>query len=430
MWRRPGAAHPSPPLTIPQAGDLLAEASREPAEVCRRAIEAVLRAGADARHPELGRPLFAFRLHQFLSKGDTVYVSFEPPGGRHLTSQYQTRVPDHLDKPLVPLHFCRDCGKEYLVVTRPDELEGERFEAREDPDAPASEGDGFLYVSDDRPWPDEHDQDAVLRRLPASWVETDDDGQSSVLKARAGDLPEEVWIGPDGRITESGTGLRAWWVGAPFRFCLHCRTSYEQLRLKDLAKLGTFSAEGRSSAVSLISSRIVRSLRAQPELKKKARKLLTFVDNRQDASLQAGHFNDFALVTQVRGALYRALDTAGERGLTFDRLPQAVFDALCLPMEAYARVPGANFHQRDLAHLHCVNCSLTVSTPTWSAAGVSPCPICPGQVFCASSTPTWPRSPPLPSAGRAAIPCSPATRPPIASSWLATSSTKCAALSL
>ncbi|MFD9460951.1 DEAD/DEAH box helicase [Streptomyces sp. NPDC060027] len=339
-----------PPLTIPQAGDLLAEASRESAEVCRRAIEAVLRAGANARHPELGRPLFAFRLHQFLSKGDTVYVSFEPPGGRHLTSQYQTRVPDHPDKPLVPLHFCRDCGKEYLVVTRPDEHEGKLFEAREDPDAPASEGDGFLYVSDDRPWPDEHDQDAVFRRLPASWVETDDDGRSSVLKARTGDLPEEMWIGPDGRMTEPGTGLRAWWVGAPFRFCLHCRTSYEQLRLKDLAKLGTFSAEGRSSAVSLISSRVVRSLRAQPELKKKARKLLTFVDNRQDASLQAGHFNDFALVTQVRGALYRALDTAGERGLAFDRLPQAVFDALSLPMETYARVPGAKFHQRDLAH--------------------------------------------------------------------------------
>lgn len=338
------------PLTIPQAADLLVEASLEPADVCRRAIREMLRAGAQARHPERGRPLFAFRLHQFLSKGDTVYVSFEPPGSRHLTSQYQTRVPDHPDKPLVPLHFCRDCGKEYLVVSRPTEQDGELFEARQDPDAPATDGDGFLYVSDDRPWPDEHDEDAVFRRLPGSWVETDDDGTSSVLKARADDVPQEMWLGPDGRTTEPGTGLRAWWVAAPFRFCLHCRTSYEQLRLKDLAKLGTFSAEGRSSAVSLISSRVVRSLRAQPELKKNARKLLTFVDNRQDASLQAGHFNDFALVTQVRGALYRALEAAGEQGLTHDRLPQAVFDALGLPMEAYARVPGAKFHQRDLAH--------------------------------------------------------------------------------
>ncbi|MFB8248991.1 DEAD/DEAH box helicase [Streptomyces sp. NPDC055952] len=158
-----------PPLTIPQASALLADASGEPAEVCHRAIETVLRVGAKARHPELDRPLFAFRLHQFLSKGDTVFVSFEPPGRRHLTSQYQTRVPDHRDKPLVPLHFCRDCGKEYLVVTRPAEHEGAVFEAREDPDAPAADGDGFLYVSDDRPWPDAQDEDAVFRRLPASW---------------------------------------------------------------------------------------------------------------------------------------------------------------------------------------------------------------------------------------------------------------------
>ena len=43
-----------------------------------------------------------------------------------------------------------------------------------------------------------------------------------------------------------------------------------------------------------------------------ARKLLAFVDNRQDAALQAGHFNDFVQVTQLRGALYRALDKAAE----------------------------------------------------------------------------------------------------------------------
>ncbi|WP_306334474.1 DEAD/DEAH box helicase [Streptomyces sp. KL118A] len=339
-----------PPLTIPQAADLLADDSGEPVEACHQGIMAVLRAGAEAKHPEHHRPLFAFRLHQFLSKGDTVYVSLEPPGRRHLTSQYQVSVPDYPDRPLVPLHFCRDCGKEYLVVTRPARYEGDAFEAREDPDAPTAEGDGFLYVSDDQPWPDAQDQEKVFQRLPVSWVETDDDGRSSVIKARSGDLPQEVWIGPDGHVTEPGTGLRAWWIAAPFRFCLHCRTSYEQLRLRDLAKLGTFSAEGRSSAVSLISSRVVRSLRAQPELKKKARKLLTFVDNRQDASLQAGHFNDFALVTQVRGALYRALAAAGEAGLAHDRLPQAVFDALDLPMAAYAKVPTAKFHQRDLAH--------------------------------------------------------------------------------
>lgn len=49
------------------------------------AIRSVLLAGSQARHPGTNRPLFAFRLHQFLSKGDTVYVSIEPESTRHVT---------------------------------------------------------------------------------------------------------------------------------------------------------------------------------------------------------------------------------------------------------------------------------------------------------------------------------------------------------
>lgn len=43
-----------------------------------------------------------------------------------------------------------------------------------------------------------------------------------------------------------------------------------------------------------------------------SRKLLSFTDNRQDASLQAGHFNDFVLVSLLRAAIYDALEQHGE----------------------------------------------------------------------------------------------------------------------
>lgn len=36
-------------------------------------------------------------------------------------------------------------------------------------------------------------------------------------------------------------------------------------------------------------------------------KILSFTDNRQDASLQSGHFNDFIQVSFLRGAIYQAL---------------------------------------------------------------------------------------------------------------------------
>ena len=93
-----------------------------------------------------------------------------------------------------------------------------------------------------------------------------------------------------------------------------CR--YEQIRGQDFAKLATLDQEGRSLGdLADLRVSIVRSLMAvrARTWTGEARKLLTFVDNRQDASLQAGHFNDFVQVTQLRGALYRAAGAA-ERG--------------------------------------------------------------------------------------------------------------------
>ena len=140
-------------------------------------------------------------------------------------------------------------------------------------------------------------------------------------------------------------GIEAAFIPGAFRFCLRCGISYESQRGNDFAKLATLDQEGRSSATTLISMSIVRSLRAIPEgaLDANARKLLTFVDNRQDAALQAGHFNDFTEVTMVRGALHRAAVKAvedGEEGLFYDDVPVKVTRALGLAPGDYATHPG------------------------------------------------------------------------------------------
>src|SRR4029077_10499590 len=86
----------------------------------------------------------------------------------------------------------------------------------------------------------------------------------------------------------------------------------------------------------------IRLLRQSP-LAKPAQKLLSFLDNRQDASLQAGHFNDFVEIGLVRSALYRAAAQAGAEGLTHERLTQAVYEALQLPLAEYANDPDVRF---------------------------------------------------------------------------------------
>jgi very-short-patch-repair endonuclease len=131
---------------------------------------------------------------------------------------------------------------------------------------------------------------------------------------------------------------------------MRCRVSYEQVRGNDYAKLATLDREGRSSAVSVVSASIVRSLRAVPEteLSLQARKLLTFVDNRQDASLQAGHFNDFVQVAQLRGALLRAMRAVPD-GLRHEAVAQRVTDALGLELKEFAANPGARFSAQEQA---------------------------------------------------------------------------------
>ncbi|MFE3769597.1 protein kinase [Streptomyces sp. NPDC059122] len=322
------------PAKIEVAAQELAAESAVDADQCVNAIQATLEAGSQAHHPVTERPLFAFRLHQFLSKGDTVYVTLEDKLSREHTRSYQLEQPDSGGKLLMPLAFCRECGQEYLTVWRnePNDTSGAvRYEARRDTSATGGrQGDGYLYIDHDRPWPASIQYAVDDRRLPESWLELDDKGQETVKKSHRDRVPRAVAVDPRGY--ETPDGLQAAFIPSPFLFCLHCGVAYEQTRGKDFAKLATLSQEGRSSATSLISATVVRSLKSVPEeaLDKEARKLLTFVDNRQDASLQAGHFNDFVQITQLRGALYRAASEAGEDGIRHEDLASSVTNALAL----------------------------------------------------------------------------------------------------
>ncbi|MFI6295941.1 DEAD/DEAH box helicase [Nonomuraea sp. NPDC050790] len=329
---------PPRPRTVREAAQELAASIKEDPEDCAAAIQETLKRGAAIDHPRTRRPVFAFRLHQFLSKGDDVYLSIEPEADRYITSRYQTVVPDpgKEDHILVPASFCRECGQEYLTVRKVDE----RFTSRRDNDTAGDEADGYLYISTDFPWSDSTKTAIDDQRVPESWLETRADGSPGVVSAKRKYLPEVVRVAPNGHLHEEGT--RAAFVAAPFTFCLACRTSYEQVRGSDFAKLGSLAVEGRSSATSVISSTVVRTLREDDNLEKPERKLLAFTDNRQDASLQAGHFNDFVQIVQLRGALYRALQDAPD-GLTHEVIAQKVTDALNLDFVDFAEKPEARF---------------------------------------------------------------------------------------
>lgn len=302
---------------------------------CREMIREQLMAGYDVVNPTTGFPVFAFRLHQFLSRGDTVYASPELASSRYLTLDRQRFVPGDRNRTLLPLAFCRACGQDYYVVRQEAHGTGTRLVPRDIGEMGATEDTtfGFLYMSDDQPWPD--DADEVLRRIPDDWI----DERGLIRSNRKNEIPRRIGIRPDGELasTDDDQATTAWWSPTPFRFCPACGVAYAGRVGRDFGRLTTLGSEGRSTATTVMSLAAIRELRADTELSDDAKKLLSFTDNRQDASLQAGHFNDFVQVTLLRAALWRAVDDAGEQGLTYDQVPQKVFESLNLPFDAYAR---------------------------------------------------------------------------------------------
>ncbi len=319
------------PQTLPAAAAQLAELSGAPVAQCRAHLAALLLAGYHVGHPDTGAPLFAFRLHQFISRGDTVFAGLAAAGApRYLTLEGQQYVPGtsqprHI---LLPLAFCRDCGQEYYVVTLDRDAGICRARRLQDGD------DGVGQAGVLTAYRAERDGD-IEQHFPDDWLETRRDGTRRPRAALRERLPRRLRVAADGRLDEHG--IDVWFVPAPFRLCLQCHTSHDG-RGSEFGRLCELASTGRSTATTILALATVRQLRAMPgaALPHGARKVLSFSDNRQDASLQAGHLNDFVQVTLLRGALTAALQQAGAAGIEHDRIAAAVTRALGLEFAEFA----------------------------------------------------------------------------------------------
>ncbi len=324
---------------------ILADQTGVELDVCEAQLRDALLRGYLCRD-EHGHPIFAFRLHQFVSKGESVYASVEPEGDRHVTLQAQQFVPgSDRKRVLLPIAFCRECGQEYYVVRRgvnegghPSYSPRSVSERLDDDDGDA----GFLYISKESPWPD--DAAEFIPKLPDAWVEQKGD-ETVVAKSQRKNLPRKVFI--DNLAVEGQGEQAAWWLPTPFRFCLRCGVAYGAHQQSDFGKLSTLGSEGRSTATTVMTLSTIRQLLADQDLLSKARKLLSFTDNRQDASLQAGHFNDFIEISLLRSSIWTAVARAGANGVRHDTLTLRVFEALNLPLQLYAADPGVKYAARE-----------------------------------------------------------------------------------
>ncbi|QBI18883.1 DEAD/DEAH box helicase [Egibacter rhizosphaerae] len=335
------------PHQLPGLAARLAQETGAEAGACAEALRELILAGDRLMDPSTDRPAFAFRLHQFVSRGSSVLATLQGEAARRLTMEAQQYDPESdRTRRFFPLAFCRECGQDYYPVERV-EVDGQvRYHPRDVGDGQGEHGGtlGFLHVSTRDPWPS-HSEAEVVERVPDDWVEEGPDGGRRVERRRAAFLPQPVRV--DGLGWERNVeGEAAHFVPRPFRFCLACGISYGPHTMQsDLAKLGSLGIEGRSTATTMLTLASLRHLRSLGEVEVPA-KLLNFTDNRQDASLQSGHFNDFVQVGLLRSAIYQTVREAGARGVGSQDIEQRVHDQLGLDFADYAQTPDASYGRR------------------------------------------------------------------------------------
>ena len=179
------------------AAALLSEHTGVDLERCTEALQHALMRGSETLN-DAGFPVFAFRLHQFFSGGNALAASLDAPPTRHISTSGQQYVPGSgRDRVLMPLAFCRECGQDYFPVRRNETDEGEVLEPREISDRLTTEGqrNGYLYVSDENPWPTDEAEQLAL--LPNDWLEA---GGARVKRENRPRLPQHVTVSPDGHL--------------------------------------------------------------------------------------------------------------------------------------------------------------------------------------------------------------------------------------
>ena len=338
------------PLSLTEAVTALEEDSGSSEEACRKAlrdlllISSVPEASRRNTHEANERGFFAFKLHQFISGAGNAYATFEKPGDRVVTVEGQQFLPGQPEKRLYSVHFCRDCGHEYHPVRLVDQ-DGTRMALARDIDdvAPASVDDeeidehegetdgelfGFLTPHSADP------EDALPPRFafadadddyPETWLDYDATGNARLKSHYRAARAQKLFVDTSGRI---GSGMRGWFLPGKFRFCLRCGAT-QGGAAKDRNRLASLSGEGRSSATTVLVASTLRWMHGgESGVSEFTRKLLGFTDNRQDAALQSGHFNDFLFVSLVRAGFLGALNAAGADGLRSDELGAAQQRAL------------------------------------------------------------------------------------------------------
>lgn len=281
-------------------------------------------------------PLLPFKLHQFISQTGSVYVTLDKDEKQIITLEAGVFKGKNEDKkPLFPVVFSRVSGYEFFCVSinrSSNKLFPRDFRELGEEEEETSAGYLIPY---DNIW----DTDTDLEKLPDAWIRYTSSGKISPIKKYEDRVPQKISYDEYGNYSFSNEmKYSGWFMSAKLLFDPTSGTIYDP-KTSESTKLTKLGSEGRSTSTTITTFSILKQL-GETEKETEKQKVLSFTDNRQDASLQAGHFNDFMRVIRLRSAIYHALINTKDHYLDHSNLSQEIFNALDLQQEEYAQHPS------------------------------------------------------------------------------------------
>lgn len=292
-------------------------------------------------NPEKEKNYLPYRIHQFIAQTGSVYSTLGNQRSRDLFLDAGLYA-DNKETKLFPMVFSRTSGHELTCVKlnlndsfiQPREF----YDIVDEEDETAIE-EGYIFIQhkedEEAIWDAERD----VPDLPETWFTPPrKDGSRKLRREREARLPRKIYFSKQGDFSfTTEMDFEGWFMPSPLMFDPTSGTIYDA-QTAEWTKVMKLGGEGRSTATTVLSFETITQLEAFGEDSEK-QKLLSFTDNRQDASLQAGHFNDFVKVGQLRAAIAKALVTHDK--LDYTSITDKVFECLNIEQDQFAKQPAS-----------------------------------------------------------------------------------------
>ena len=284
-----------------------------------------------------------YKIHQFIPQTGNVYATIGTPDSRRLTVEEKLYCDElsHGETKVMfyPVVFSRISGHELYVVSLSSEgkISPRSFDGRMLTDDDTNVNDGYILIPHNGESIDDYLRyDA--EDLPPEWYNVNRRGERRLKKNYEERLPRRIYITQSGAYSSErpmeGFGyMEALYVPSPLMLDPTSRAVYKG-KQSEWSKLTKIGGEGRSTATTVLSYEDI-VLMQKAGVEEKDRKVMTFVDARQDAALQAGHFNDFIRIGKIRSAIWNAV-TSSTEPIDSSRIARMVFENLHLQNDDFS----------------------------------------------------------------------------------------------